>query len=474
VRLTHNCFMLSNIKIVSDTYTISLPDNLPPTFKGRLMKFSYELVIGACRAGSSGSASSSSISRVMKVHHLFIVGRLPTPYDILWPISQRNKPPEYAGKVIEQVGDLVQGTMGTSSLSCKKNFCSFLLLSLLMEFPASSCGTYSELQEYAQRLLISFPGQGASGVRIKMPIEPVRSEIERERQEEGAMTGCREAVERVVSYDVNKEGVKVAVLTFTKSAYRLGETILGVVELNERIGRSRVLKLSASLEAHESLPSSIASSSSSRHMRRVHADHHSSFVLSTLRTTFSLDIPSDASPAFQVKVGDNGDATTKSAGLEWKVRLCLLVAVADESSHTGTEGVRLKSMTRDGRRGEWGSSWKPTSGISPLQRPDVRSRAKESPVAQPKSWASFFVASFLGSGERGYHDGDEEPGDDEEGGAYDGVRGDSEGGVGVGVNFGGGEEEWREVEAETVECEIPIKVWPGNTAFNAMDVLFEV
>jgi hypothetical protein len=47
-----------------------------------------------------------------------------------------------------------------------------------------------------------------------------------------------------VSYDINKEGVKVAVLTFTKSAYRLGETVLGVVELNDSVGRARVLKAS--------------------------------------------------------------------------------------------------------------------------------------------------------------------------------------------------------------------------------------
>jgi RAB6A-GEF complex partner protein 2 len=44
-----------------------------------------------------------------------------------------------------------------------------------------------------------------------------------------------------VSYDVNKDGVKVAVLTFTKSAHRLGETILGIVELNEQTRRASVL-----------------------------------------------------------------------------------------------------------------------------------------------------------------------------------------------------------------------------------------
>lgn len=42
---------------------------------------------------------------------------------------------------------------------------------------------------------------------------------------------------------MNKDGVKVAVLTFTKSAYRLGETIVGVVEMNERSSRARVLKV---------------------------------------------------------------------------------------------------------------------------------------------------------------------------------------------------------------------------------------
>jgi len=50
-------------------------------------------------------------------------------------------------------------------------------------------------------------------------------------------------VPKKVSYDVNKDGVKVAVLTFMKSAWRLGETVFGVVELNDREGRARILKV---------------------------------------------------------------------------------------------------------------------------------------------------------------------------------------------------------------------------------------
>ena len=48
------------------------------------------------------------------------------------------------------------------------------------------------------------------------------------------------------------------------------------------------------------------------------------------------------------------------------------------------------------------------------------------------------------------------------------------GGVGQGVNFGSGEEGWTEVKVETVECEVPVRVWPGNTAFRAADVVFDV
>jgi RAB6A-GEF complex partner protein 2 len=47
----------------------------------------------------------------------------------------------------------------------------------------------------------------------------------------------------IVPYD---DGVKVAVLTFTKLAYRLGETVLGVVEFNDRKGRVKVLQVRGS------------------------------------------------------------------------------------------------------------------------------------------------------------------------------------------------------------------------------------
>ncbi|KAJ3723785.1 Rgp1-domain-containing protein [Lentinula raphanica] len=568
----------------SYAYSILLPSNLPPTFRGRTLRFAYELVVGICRAGANNNfepplkgsvGSGGSVSKVMKVpirvYTNVVVGRPPTPYDLLWPINKRRsnlvlghrrggkfpkesgeKNDPYAGNVVElelsrfsarfsqsKLPTLISASDSSSSVSGNKQ----------------DSGSLHELREYAQRLVAELPiaerSDPSTSVassstdralsplleeetgdindkfnghanNTKSPVHELafkeKERIARLRQREDSdqpipVGGCGEAVEiltrnpKKVSYDVNKDGVKVAVLTFIKSAFRLGETIHGVVELNERQSRARVVQLSAHLETHESLPYPISTTPNTaaaiRQLKRVHVEHHSSFVLSTLRTTFALDIPSDASPAFQIKVGDdhlhsiNTDTSPKpklEGGLEWKVRLCLLVAVAKETSDSGTEGVRFKSLTRDGLRGEWGSTWKAPASAAPREKPKTVDYSQLSPGPQQqqqgvvKSWTSFIAASFLGAAEGGYHDGDEftedslDDDDDDDGLendehhlSYDGIKPDLAGGVGVGVNFSGGREaKWQEVRLETVECEVPVKVWPGNTAFKPVDVVFDV
>ena len=215
-----------------------------------------------------------------------------------------------------------------------------------------------------------------------------------------------------------------------------------------------------------------------------------------------MDIPSDASPAFQILVGTSvpnpsTPSTPRiSGGLEWKVRLCLLVGIAAETSHTGVQDVRFKSLVREGPRGEWGSSWGATAGISPLEKPDLkavaaaqrlrRQQQRQFQMTSPRAWSQFIVTSILygnmdPEAEREYHDGDaisDEEEDGQDGGdnndEYDGIIPDLAGGVGVGVDYGNGEEGWQDVKLEMVECEVPVRVFPGNTAFKALDVVFDV
>ncbi|CAK5278779.1 unnamed protein product, partial [Mycena citricolor] len=403
-------------------YTINLPENMPPTFKGRTVRFSYELVVGVCRPGN--------VSRVMKVpirvYNHVRVGRRPKPYDLMWPVSASQPKPSVHGP-------------DQNTPEQKEH------------------GNKADLQRYAQKLLTA-----------TLPSE-----------DSGPQMGCRQAVEeltrnlRKVSYDITKDGVTVAVLTFPKSAYRLGETVNGVVEINWRNGRGRVLQvvsvpamihpltnaaqLTALLEAHESFPELATT-------RRVHAEHHARFVLGTLRLGFALDIPSDGSPAFDI-VWDR-----KAGGLEWKVRLCLLVAVSSEQSDLGTEGMRVTALERepDHNSGAWGSSWRAPDKMAVLQR--LPPESEKIPTAT--SWAAFLTASLLGSGEGRYHDGDQDG--DERDGPYDGVKPNPAGGVGVGVRYAGSEIGWSEVKAEMVECVVPVSVWPGNTAFRPADVVFDV
>jgi hypothetical protein len=82
----------------SDVYTLPLPSNLPPTYKGRVFKFSYHLVVGVCRAaptpslgsgyagygppgagagkGKGGGASTSRVMRVPVRVYNSVVGEL--------------------------------------------------------------------------------------------------------------------------------------------------------------------------------------------------------------------------------------------------------------------------------------------------------------------------------------------------------------------------------------------------------------
>lgn len=244
----------------------------------------------------------------------------------------------------------------------------------------------------------------------------------------------------LVSYDIAKDGEKVAVLTFIKPAYRLGESVVGAIEFNDPKLRSNVVKVrrvlphgssthrvtrpqfSAMLEAHEALPAILRSGG--RSSRRVHAEYHASFVGHLSRGVFSLDIPPDSTPTFGIVLPVGPDDALSEGGLEWKVRLCFLVAVPRGDGD-------IRRMCKDGRAGEWGASWKATDGVAPLQC--VAQSAIPPPVTS--SWSSM----LLGSSVPAWSDGEVE----------------------------------ETMRLDTVECEVPIRVWPSATLFKPLECHFD-
>ncbi|KAF7362042.1 hypothetical protein MVEN_00549600 [Mycena venus] len=378
----------------SYTYTLLLPAHLPPTFKGRTLRFSYELVVGACRA----SGGSSVMKVPIRVYNNVVVGSSPRPYDLMWPVARRiHAPPTPTSPSTPQLPPVPPKPTVTENRPAAS-------AAPKTQQAGKATGSVNELARYATRLLsatavspssMEMLGAGEDGLGVG--------------SEGGGLSGCREAVEvltrnlKKVSYDITKDGVTVAVLTFPKSAFRLGETVNGVVEVNWRQGRGRVLQLTALLEAHESLPSALATPPSTpataRYLRRVHAEHHAS-----------------------------GSGGGSAGGLEWKVRLCLLVGVAHTESDAGSEGVRAKGLVRDGDeetgggRGAWGSSWRAPARLGVLERvPPPPPPPPQSPAAPEKSagWGAFLAASFLGGNEGGYHDGDDFDEDEGEAGGDD-------------------------------------------------------
>lgn len=200
-------------------------------------------------------------------------------------------------------------------------------------------------------------------------------------------------------------------LTLIKTTFRLGETILGVVTFNERSVSRRVLKMSAFLESHELIPEQLlplSASSSGRAkqppLARLHAEYRSSYTVNTSRLSFSLDIPSDATPDFGIMAGQEG----RRGGVEWRLRIAFLVAVSRRSRH--------KSHGQD------------------VEKLDIVSHLLPLPEGTNDSDNTFYAASTGLSPVRP-------------------------------IIQDGEQIAWEECKVETVECEVPLRVIPGNTAF---------
>jgi hypothetical protein len=172
-----------------------------------------------------------------------------------------------------------------------------------------------------------------------------------------------------------------------------------------------------------------------------------------------LDIPSDATPAFSLAAGPDGF----KGGLEWRVRLAFLVSVPPKKRHrksqsggtsggAGVSGVLGGASAKTAQAGLKGSS--PVVHLVPREGPGPghgHSHGHGQGQGQGQSKADgdnrYFAASealapLTPTPLEGGKDG-----------------------KGSGTTDGGGKVGWEEMRTETMECEVPVKVLAGNTAF---------
>ncbi|KAF8603191.1 Rgp1-domain-containing protein [Ceratobasidium sp. AG-I] len=421
-------------------YTITLPSALPPSFRGKYFKLTYHLVVGTTRPDAHSDAGQ--LRRVIRVpirmYNHVAVGRMPRPYDLMWPLARRREGAMLVGSVEEGNGiGLGLGELGKGPLSLSKS-------------PEKGKITRKELEIYARRLVASAPDPLAAGISKLRLSAPNGVGADTYEDDEGANMSCRDAVEVVtrhskkVSYDIAKDGKTVAVITFVKAMYRLGETLLGAIEFNNPDMEGRVLKYSVTLESTESLALHTPAPQT-----RKHAEHHAALTPAIQRAAFSLDIPSDGTPSFSLTATEtnslpngsagsgrwappnghapmlNGNGVVKSktaleGGLQWRVRVALVVCMASRTRH----------VVRDGLGNEWGEAWR-AGELAPAGP----ASSKSAIASGGEGWGSFF-GRWAGEDESIEEDVKETE-----------------------------EEKWVKLKLETLECELPITVFPGSTAY---------
>ncbi|KAK4057024.1 Golgi membrane exchange factor (Ric1p-Rgp1p) subunit [Microbotryomycetes sp. JL221] len=343
------------------TFSIRIPADLPPSFRGRSIKFNYNLVVGTSRtklgtvtspAAALGAARDAT-SRVMRVpirvyNHVGVTGARPF-YDLTNPIVYHRDE-----AIISAINRDDNGNKSSRSTQSRKLN------------PKLRADGRREFEQYASNLLDSVATNSPEMIATAMSpeLKPLQSPVfenqppslrpERQSRTRATTTaiggggedddegGCKAAVEIVtrnsqkVSYDINKDGYLVSKLTLVKSAYRLGETVNGSVVINS--GEGRVLRVSARLETHELVETTISTRTANQirqTTRRLHAEHHET-TLDSARIGFALAIPSGATPDFG----------TSGVKLQWSVRLSFLVIPPSPEAPMSNPNLTLTERDR--------------------------------------------------------------------------------------------------------------------------------
>ncbi|KAG0026047.1 hypothetical protein BGZ82_009684 [Podila clonocystis] len=221
----------------SYTYQIDIPSDLPPSHRGKTIRFSYNLVLGVQR-GSVHTPAKNIQLPFRLYNNISEQGTRPV-YDLMSPVIL-HKDTSISG-LVGQGGPRTLDKPNANPKMARKQF-----------------------EDYVDEL-VAMLSRSASAA----------------------------------SYDICKNNIPVAKLSLIKTRFKLGETVHGVISFTTR--EIPTYQISVTLETVEAIEPNYACRSAAQTAKltkRVHAELHESCI-DTMRTSFALCIPPTATPEFK-------------------------------------------------------------------------------------------------------------------------------------------------------------------------------
>ncbi|KAI7877208.1 Rgp1-domain-containing protein [Lichtheimia hyalospora FSU 10163] len=277
------------------SYKLKLPNDIPPSHRGKAIRFTYSLVVGTQRANTTPSGGQGQVVQIpfRVLNHVSEDGSRPI-YDLMNPVVM------YKDEAIVEA--FSEEDFKKPRLSMRRRESN----------KAASYKARDEFMAYVNELSEHVNGNTSIHEitrRESDAYEEPTAEQDQDDDEtaEKRMYGraCAQIVSRITNasrkamFDICKNNQRVAQLHLTKTSYRLGEAVLGVLDFEHAV--LPTYEVSILLESNEIVESDIAlrqPNQIARISRKCYAEHHS-FCLSHRRLAFSLPIPTIASPEFQ-------------------------------------------------------------------------------------------------------------------------------------------------------------------------------
>ncbi|RHZ53330.1 hypothetical protein Glove_443g57 [Diversispora epigaea] len=277
------------------TYETRLPTDLPPSHRGKSIRFQYNLIIGTHRGGLN--------------HQSNIVQM---PFRVFNYVSEDGSRPVYdlMNPVVIYKDDAI--------ITCKED-------GPKPQPVKRRDNKRDEFLDYVEKLVQS--NNNEEIVIINKRMEENRDSdmyvfVEKDENSVANTATILSKHMRKANYDICKNNQRVAQLCLLKTSYRLGDIVIGTLNFGGAIIPS--YQVSITLENSEIVEPSIANrpqSQIARLTRKIHGEHHE-FCLNAKRISFSISMPTTCTPDF----------ATTGVKLQWCLRLEFITGPKDQNS----------------------------------------------------------------------------------------------------------------------------------------------